>query len=110
MIIKNYVSAPEKDLPGLDLQIIEDCHDVYVHGVCCDLTFIGDIEKAGIRNVMCAYPENFDNGPRDANGNSGILTRHVDFTNSLGIRTRLVVTNIAYICTDEGKTIEKVSA
>jgi hypothetical protein len=108
MIIKNYISASAEDQPGLDLQIIEDCTDVLVHATCFDLAYIGDIEKAGIRNVMANYPENFENGNRDRNGNSGILTRHIDFTRN-GIRTRLVVTKYAYICNDDGRTVEKVS-
>lgn len=96
MIIKNYHS-PMPSQPALDLQIIEDVTDVLVHAGCIKSGSIGDLEKDGVTSVYGS-----ENAGTDWN-------RFVDFTKQ-GVRCRLIVTNWAYVCNDDGKMIEKVSS
>ena len=97
MIIKNYHQPKGPTKPASDLQIIEDVTDVLVYAGCFNPSSIGDIGEAGVTTVY---------GSENQPANS--LTRHIDFTRN-GIRARLIVTDHAYICNDQGKTVEKVS-
>lgn len=98
MIIKNYCNpkgmAPN---PATDLQIIEDVTDVFVHAGCFSPDSIGTDDRPGPTTFYGS-----DNQPMNT------LTRHVDFTRH-GVRSRLVVTDHAYICNDRGQTVDKVS-
>lgn len=98
MIIKNYSNPKGPAVPAANLQIIEDVTDVYVHACCFNPQSTGNTDESG--------PTTFY-GTEDQPMN--VLTRHIDFTR-YGVRSRLVVSNHAYICSNEGKTIEKVSA
>jgi hypothetical protein len=96
MIIKNYCNPKSLcQMPAADLSIIEDVTDIYVHANCFSPESIGDM--TGTTTVYGC-----DDQPTNK------LTRHVDFTRH-GVRCRLIVTNHAYICSDAGKTIDKVS-
>lgn len=102
MIIKNYHNPKGTILkPGADLSIIEDVTDVLVHAGCFNPENIGSASTVSNSNDPTTF-YGTDNEP--ING----LTRHIDFTRR-GVKCRLVVTAYAYICNDEGKTVEKVS-
>lgn len=102
MLIKNYYS-PNSQSPALDLQIIEDVTGVLVHSGC--FNGIGDPTADGINSV-------YDNRipPNAAVTLPPSIVRHIDFTNKDGVRSRLIVTNHAYVCNDRGQTVEKVTA
>lgn len=95
MIIKDYTTKSAQS-PALDLFILDACEDVFIHAGLHARGHIGDIEKAGVTSVIPSDEVHCEN-----------FCRHIDFTR-YGVRTRLLVTNHAYICNDQGKTIEKV--
>lgn len=115
MIIKNYHTPPMLAAqPALDLQIIEDVTDVLVYAGLSEVGQIGNLEKAGVTTVYCSGDNNHENKTVIGYGQGQVggaprFTRHIDFTRR-GVRCRLIVTEHAYVCNDEGKTVEKVSA
>ena len=102
MIIKNYCNpkpvSHEPYLPPVaaNLQIIEDVTNVFVHAGC-----FNPERPCSDGNDPTTY-YGTENQPMNT------MTRWVDFTR-YGVRCRLVVTDRAYVCNDEGKTVEKVS-
>lgn len=106
MIIKNYhqpklAGVPHNSpSPANDLQIIEDVTDVLVYAGCFSAATIGENigDGAGPTSVYGTENQSLHN-----------LNRHIDFSRR-GVRCRLIVTDHAYICNDEGRTVEKVSA
>lgn len=98
MIIKNYHQPKGEPRPALDIQIIEDITDVLIYAsvYSADKPMLG-AEEAGVTSLYGGD-----------NQTSNRLNRHIDFTRN-GVRSRLVVTDYAYICNDQGKTVEKVS-
>lgn len=112
MIIKNYFSPPMLPaVPALDLQIIEDVTDVIVYAPCFNAGEIGDIDSAGVTTVYDTNPDAGKCGVASSSTSPAYagLTRRIDFTRK-GVRSRLIVHDHAYVCNDEGRTIEKVSA
>ncbi len=107
MIIKNYHTTPmQAQSPALDLQIIENVTDVLVYARCYNADDIGDLTASGVTTVY-GGPEISD--AKCTQPSVPKLARHIDFTRN-GVRSRLIVQHHAYICNDEGRTVEKVSA
>lgn len=108
MIIKNYFTQPKHSLsPCLDLQILENVTDVTVYANCYNAGEIGDPHADGVTTIYDTDPDRHKCGT--TNMSSAMMTRRIDFTRN-GIRCRLIVHNHAYVCNDEGRTVEKVSA
>lgn len=114
MIIKNYNAPVMHDTThapdALDVQIIDGCTDVYVHSKLFDEDARGPndfmIEKFmygqnSFTAEQMACIGSTSNGPRPQ-------IRFIDFTRN-GLRNRLGIYRHAYICNDEGRTVEKVS-
>ncbi len=113
MIIKYYGYAFPQNL-----NIIEDVTDVLVHAglhtAKSDATPVGpDVDHAGIKNhyILDTYVELFGD-PRSGGTNEPeapefLAAKFIDFTRN-GIRSRLAVYGRAYVCNNDGKTIEKV--
>jgi hypothetical protein len=98
MLIKNYLSQNHES-PCLDCQIIDGCEDVVIYANFFNRGEIGDLNVASVVSVI-------DQG--DCLWEEDRFCRHIDFTKN-SVRTRLIVKNHAYVCNDQGKTIEKVS-
>jgi len=104
MIIKNYFAVNPLS-PGLDYELIENCTDILVYAGSMSIGHIGNIEAAGVTSV---YDRTAGKAIAcDAQMNTHKLTRHIDFTRN-GVRSRLIVTDEAYILNDNGKTVETV--
>lgn len=106
MIIKNYYNPPMlTPQPALDLQIIEDVTDIIVYAACFNADEIGDLQAANVTTVY-GGPE-IGTGKCTSTVQVPKIARRIDFTRH-GVRSRLIVMDHAFICSDEGKTIERV--
>jgi len=115
MIIKVY-----EDTIHQDIHIIDNVEDVVVHQYIRGIDTTGDIEgdltvkyiESSIHSSSNCDSREVSSHPSKFNLKTGSIRgehcRHIDYTRN-GVRTRLIVRNYAYICNDQGKTIEKVS-
>lgn len=101
MLIKYYTHA----FPTI-MYIIEDVTDIRIDKNIHPLGQIGDIKSESPSSVV-TFGEEFEGKPVLPSGQP-IGNCFIDYTRH-GIRNRLLVSNYAYVCNDEGKTIEKVS-
>ncbi len=104
MIIKVYTNK----FPT-EMFILEDCSDIRID------TNIHKFGYVGIDTPSSVYSYDGEGTDMANCGRSikstpelSVGTCHVDFTRK-GVRSRLLVSNYAYVCNDQGKTIEKVS-
>lgn len=105
MIIKNYNACD-------DLQIIENVNDIQIskgeYQIPDKVESFSDFNIGPQRDLIIAIPFEYFRTPKL--GSSHINVRIVDYKKSgEDFYRRLLVGNIAYICNDQGKTIEKVS-
>jgi hypothetical protein len=91
MLIKLYDSMPSNDL-----HIIEGVSGVTVHSGTFLKRNNGPCEVIGME---------YDYQP---SASEETEVRYISFNNMDGILTRLRVYNLAYVCNDQGKTIETV--
>ena len=108
MIIKNYsypkagiISNTPGPALGATLHILENVSDVVVHlsSFQGNLTNGPYFEGPAMPVVFIEHAE--PSSPSDA-------FYFVDFTDTKGVRSRLKVTAYAYLCNDQGKTVEKI--
>lgn len=100
MLIKNYVFDQDCAPAGGKVNIIEKVTDVTVH-----MNPYAGAEN-GPRLEGPAMPTTWIEQSAPSNPNDYFY--FVDYTDKNGVRSRLKVTAYAYICNDEGKTVEKV--
>ena len=99
MLIKVYSGSPAGKL-----NLIENCSDVVVDMNSYTPAQNGDQARGGALDPVF-WLDFYDSESVDTQNN-----KFIDFTDKNGVRTRLRVTAFAYICNNEGKTIEKVIA
>lgn len=100
MIIKNYV-YDRKSISGGRVEIYENARDVVVHlGAFTGESYVGpEVGNGPLSPTTHLYP---------SEAHEGDFYHFIDFTDNDGVRCRLRVTAYAYVCNDQGKTIEKV--
>lgn len=103
MLIKYYKYS---ETPAADLCIIEDVENVVVHGGLFELSSLGD-DHAIISNHYL-YDEKLYGTPRTPDVQMP-MKKMITFRKD-GILCRLSVVGTAYVCNNDGKTIEKVAA
>lgn len=109
MLIKNYAGHPA----GNTLTIIEDVTDVIVHMGMFSLNSSGP-QLEGLRkpttwvDTLAVVDANAPCSRDNALETQANLQKFIDYTDKEGVRCRLCVYSFAYVCNDEGKTIEKV--
>lgn len=101
MIIKYYTHA----FPTV-MHILEDVTDIRIDKNIYPLGAIGSVQSPAPSSIY-TFGDEHEGKPVLPNGSpSGNC--FIDFTRN-GIHSRLLVSNYAYVCNDDGKTIEKVS-
>lgn len=99
MLIKVYTHA----FPTV-LHILENVTDIRIDHNIRQLGSIGDdVDGRSVYTFGDEFTREYTKGEPKPAGNCTI-----DFLRD-GVRSRLLVANFAYVCNDEGKTIEKVS-
>ncbi len=102
MIIKAYTTHPKTLLS--DIVIIENAQDVVVLGGSFNLSETGPVgPQAGPLQPTTWRTIDVVDTPE-------ALGRFIDYTDAHGVRVRLRITSCAYVCSNEGRTIEKVTA
>lgn len=102
MLIKNYVYDRNCAPAGGKTFIIDGISEIVVHHTSCSGSENGP-RWEGPNMPVCWIDQSEPTSPEDH-------FFFVDYTDKLGVRCRLKVTAYAYICNDEGRTVEKVGA
>lgn len=102
MIIKYYTHA----FPTV-IHILENVTDIRIDKNIYPLGTIGSLQSSSPSSVY-TFGDEFEGKPVLPVGEP-VGNCFIDFTRN-GVHSRLLVSNFAYVCNDEGKPIEKVSA
>lgn len=117
-LLKVYTS-PHALTPGAELSpqerlhIVEKATDVVVHQGNWDMPDSGSIQAAPSGSAVTAGYKVWGPVPYIENieyfeAGLGDCVRIIDYTNAFGVRTRALIKGLCYVCTDEGKTVERV--
>lgn len=101
MLIKVY---PKRGIPPEEVYILEDCTNIRVDHNIHPYSHHGDLSDISSVYYFNNEGDVFFSGTYE----KPVGTCHIDFLRG-GVKIRLLVSNYAYICNDQGKTIEKVS-
>lgn len=102
MIIKLY--APDEKL-----FIIENARGVVVHGGLFVFNSVDELSDLAFGPDPKTSLEIFYT-IQEPQTSDGRYCKFIDYHNGEGVRKRILVEHLAFVCSDEGKTIEKVDA